>query len=93
MFKLIPSIRNENLVIEPIERKNVKDYTGKSLSDVETNSMDILQFGKILYTNDNEYKIDDIVLYEKLAAHKTNIGSPRQILVNSQHVQAKLKEI
>lgn len=97
LYKLEP-LQN-NIVVEPIKPKDVKNYTGKTLSDVETMGMDVLQYGKVIrvHAPDKDhhctFSADDIVLYEKLASHKTNIGDPRQVLVNIEHVQGQLMEI
>lgn len=33
----------------------------------------------------------DIILYQKLASHKTNFGSPRQVLVPIENIEGKLE--
>ncbi len=88
MYKLVPLL--DNVVIEPIKSKDIKQYTGKTLSDVETSGMDILQYGKVAQPNKG-FAIGDVVLYEKLASHKTNVGDPRLVLVDFNHIQGVLE--
>lgn len=89
-YKLEP--RLENVVIEPIKPKDVRNYTGKTLSDVETSGLDVLQYGKVV-EDAEDLKAGDIILYEKLASHKTNIGDPRQVLVHIEHIQGRLIKV
>lgn len=91
MYKLI-GLHN-NVLIEPIKAKDTSRYTSKLLADVDTNSMDVLQYGKVVWTMiNNQVKVGDVVLYEKLASHKTNFGNPRLVLVDIEHIQGKLEE-
>lgn len=91
-YKLEPLL--SNVVVEPIKPKDVKLYTGKVLSDVETGGMNVLQYGKIAQDCvDCDLMAGDIVLYEALASHKTNIGEPRLVLVPIDHIQSKLVEV
>lgn len=88
-YKLEPLL--SNIVVEPIKPKDVKLYTGKVLSDVETGGMNVLQYGKVVQDSP-DFKAGDIILYEALASHKTNIGEPRVVLVPIDHIQSKLVE-
>ena len=87
MYKLVPLLNN--VIIEPLKEKEVKEYTQKALTGVETGKMDVLQYGRVAQDTD-DFKTGDIVLYEKLAAHKTNFGDPRLLLVDKDHVQGRL---
>lgn len=93
-YKLVPLL--DNVVIEPIKPKDIRLYTGKVLADVETKGMDVLQYGKIAqdgtHINNENFKAGDIVLYERLASHKTNIGETRLVLVNIEHIQGRLED-
>lgn len=96
MYQLVPY--GNNLVIEPIKAKDVKQFTGKVLADIETSGMDVLQYGRVVaikVADEIAFNIEegDIVLYEKLASHKTNVGDPRQVLVDIDHIHAKLEEV
>lgn len=88
-YKLIPLL--DNVVIEPIKPKDIRLYTGKILADVETKGMDVLQYGKVAQDSP-DFKVGDIVLYERLASHKTNIGETRLVLVNIEHIQGRLED-
>lgn len=88
-YQLIPS--DNNIVVVPLKPKEVKDYTEKVLTDTETSNMDVIQYGRVIYGNDT-YQAADIILYQKLASHKTNFGDPRQVIVPVDYIQATLKE-
>lgn len=89
MYKLIPL--GNNILIEPLQEKEIKEYTQKVLTGVETGKLDVLQYGKV--ANETEdYEIGDVVLYEKLASHMTNFGSPRVVLVDKEHIHGRLKK-
>lgn len=95
MFKLVP--RPGHISVVPLKTSEVKQYTGKQLSDVETPGMDILQYGRVMTTDSSEdhacvFKSGDIILYPRLASDKTNFGDPRQVIVEVGHVKAYLQE-
>lgn len=89
MYKL--SARHSNVILEPLTERDTKEYTGKTLTGVETTSMDVLQYGRVAVEY-KDLKVGDIVLYEKLAAHKTNFGNPRLLLVDDDHIQGRLEK-
>ncbi len=83
----------ENILVEPLKSKETKEYTAKALADVETSHMNELQFGRIIHGSlkwGQEFGAGDIVLYQKLAAHNTNFGTPRQILVPIEQIEGAL---
>lgn len=93
-YKLVPV--NENVVLIPLKKQEVKQYTSKVLSDVETDRLDVLNYGRVVEVFDPTkptYETGDIVLYQKLAAHKTNFGDPRQVVVPIENIEAKIEEI
>lgn len=93
-YKLVPI--NENVTVIPLKPQEVKKYTSKVLTDVETNRLDVLNYGRVVEVFDPTkatYETGDIILYQKLAAHKTNFGDPRQVIVPFENIEAKLEEI
>lgn len=88
MYKLEPLTGHVTVI--PLKPSEVKEYTAKVLSDVETSGMDILQWGKIVIGNE-DLEADTIVLYPKLASDKTNFGDPRQVIVEIGHIKARIK--
>lgn len=91
MYQLVP--QPGHMIVVPLKSAEVKEYTGKTLSDVETSTMDVLQYGRVVRAGKSIYEVGDIVLYPKLASDKTNFGEPRQVIVQAEHVKAYLKEI
>ncbi len=95
-YRLVP--QTGFITVTPLKTSEIKEYTGKLLSDVETPGMDVLQYGRVVtvpYTNGEwkfDYTVGDIVLYPRLASDKTNFGEPRQVIVETQHVKAYLAE-
>lgn len=93
-YQLIPS--DNNIVVVPLKPKEVKEYTQKVLTDTETSNMDVIQYGRVVISEiayRDIYKPGDVVLYQKLASHKTNFGDPRQVIVPIEYIQATLKEL
>lgn len=95
-YKLIP--QSGHITVIPLKSSEVKEYTGKLLNDVETSGMDVLQYGRIITTDDSEdhacmFKSGDIILYPRLASDKTNFGDPRQVIVEVGHIKAYLEEV
>lgn len=93
-YKLVPV--NNNVTLIPLKPQEVKQYTSKVLTDVETSRLDVLNYGRVVELFDPTkaiYETGDIVLYQKLAAHKTNFGDPRQVVVPFESIEAKLEEI
>lgn len=94
MYKLIPM--SGYITVIPLKPAEIKQYTSKVLSDVETSGMDVLQWGKVVAQPDFDplyqpgYKVGDVVLYPKLASDKTNFGDPRQVIVEVGHVKARI---
>lgn len=88
-YKLIP--QPGHITVESLKASEIKDYTNKLLSDVETAGMDVLQFGRVV-VGEGEIKEGAIVAYPKLASDKTNFGDPRQSIVEVLHVKAHLEE-
>lgn len=97
IYKLVPS--SKNIIVVPLKPRETKEYTSKVLADVETSNMDIIQYGRVIVGTDNVYKPKyfykpgDIVLYQKLASHRTNFGDPRQVIVPMEYIEASLEEI
>lgn len=113
MYQLQPL--NGNVAIVSLKSKEVKEYTSKVLADVETNKIDVLNYGRVVevgpYTFEQatqlvaltygsevpphlpDLKPGDIVLYQKLAAHSTNFGDPRIVLVPIENIEGKLTPV
>lgn len=96
MYKLIP--KQGFITVVPLKSSEVKQYTGKTLSDVETTGMDVLQYGRVVVGStvgegSKGVLAGTIVLYPRLASDKTNFGDPRQVIVEIEHVKAYLEEI
>jgi hypothetical protein len=91
MYRLSPL--NGNITLIPLTSKEVKEYTAKTLTDVETTKMDVLNYGRVVDPSTSQLKAGDIVLYQKLASHKTNLGSPRELLVPLTEIEGKLTEV
>lgn len=92
--KLVPI--NENVTLIPLKPQEIKQYTSKVLADVETNRLDVLNYGRVVDIFDTTratFETGDVVLYQKLAAHKTNFGDPRQVVVPFENIEAKVEEI
>lgn len=90
MYVLVPEI--DHITVVPLKSSEIKEYTGKVLSDVETTGMDVLQFGRVVFGT-GQLLPGMIVIYPKLASDKTNFGDPRQVIVEVAHIKAHLKEI
>lgn len=91
---------NGYCVVAPLKTSETKQYTGKMLNDVETNGMDVLQYGRLIYDvigpQDKlvgHFRAGLIIVYPKLASDKTNFGDPRQVLVELQHIKGYLEEV
>lgn len=85
---------NNNVLVSPLTTKETKEYTSKVLTDVESDKLNVLNYGRVIEVFDPinaRFETGDIVLYQKLAAHKTNFGTPRQILVPSENIEGKLE--
>lgn len=91
MYKLTP--QKYHIIVIPLKTSEVKEYTGKLLSDVETTGMDVLQYGRVVSPGKSIYEAGDVVLYPRIASDKTNFGDPRQVIVEAAHIKAHLEEI
>lgn len=89
-YFLLP--KNGNVVLVELKNKEVQEYTGKALLDVDANSLNVLNYGRVISSASSNYVEGDVVLFQKLAAHKTNFGTPRQYIVPDTEIEAKLAE-
>lgn len=95
---------NENIVVAPLKTKEVQEYTGKFLVEPDSNKMDVLSYGRVINADapanarkaltGSDFvavKSGDIILYQKLASHKTNFGDPRLVLVPIESIEGVLE--
>lgn len=92
-YRLVP--QSDHITVIPLKTSEVKEYTGKLLSDVETTGMDVLQYGRVVdaVKAQGRFRPGMIILYPRLASDKTNFGDPRQVIVEVGHVKAYLEEV
>lgn len=82
------------LSIIELTKDEVRKMTDRHLITSEQRTLDVLQYGRVVSTAPDVTKAKpaDIILYEKLACHVTNFGTPRQSLIHHDHVHATLTE-
>lgn len=90
-YRLVP--QNNNVSLIEIKSKELKDITGKTLVDVDSSKINVLNYGRIVSAPEpTGFKEGEIVLFQKLAAHKTSFGIPSELIVPVEHIEAKLSE-
>jgi co-chaperonin GroES (HSP10) len=88
---MLKPLKGEVVLVE-MTPEEIRTLTERTLISPETYSMDVLQFGHVYAVAEDVSKVQtgDVVLYEKLASHQTNVGDPRQLLVDAKHIHATL---
>lgn len=94
-YKLKPLADRVTLV--ELTKEEIQQLTARALTNLESQKLDVLQYGRIIdrcHLNDglDVMRIGGIVLFEKLAAHKTNFGTPRQLIVPIENIHGELIE-
>lgn len=90
-YKLQPL--NDNISVIELKAKEIKEYTGKALADVDSGKMNVLNYGRVVSSSSDKFKAGEVVLFQKLAAHKTSFGVPSELVVPIEHIEAKLEEV
>jgi hypothetical protein len=92
MSRYILKPRVGHITVVPLKSTEIREYTGKVLSEVETSGHDVLQYGRVIAGTD-DIKQGLIAVYPKLASDKTNFGDPRQSIVEIAQVKAFIEEV
>ena len=87
---------NGNVSVIELKPKEVKEVTAKTLIDTGSTKYEVLQYGRVVGVSQKEVGLvdvapGDIILYQKLASHKTNFGDPRIVLVPIEKIEAGLE--
>lgn len=81
----------DNVLITELKEEELKEITGNVLIGVETNKLDVLNYGRVVQPT-KEFEQGDVVLYQKLASHKTNYGKPRVVLVPADKIEGAIND-